>query len=136
MESKNKDRCCRSNVNAMQMQGTQHDVENLEKFQQAALVSVGLKVGAPPVKVDWACPQCQKCFTSTQAMQMHEVAIHKIKHLAHAFLPGTNCPCCMCEYHIKDRVSRYLKITKTCLLRMRFFKPEGLGHSAETAEGI
>ena len=56
---------------AVLIQGTQDDLENLEKFQQAALVSVGLKVGAPPVKVDWACPQCQKCFTNKQAMRMH-----------------------------------------------------------------
>ena len=89
---------------AVLMQGTQDDFENLEQIQQAALGSVGLKVGAPPTKVDLSCPQCQKCFTNKQAMRMHEVAIHKAKHLAHAFLPGTNCPCCMCEYHTKDRV--------------------------------
>ena len=43
------------------MQATQDDLENLEKFQQEALGSVGLKVGAPPVSVDWVCPQFQTC---------------------------------------------------------------------------
>ena len=42
----------------------------------------------------------------------------------------------MCEYHTKDKAIRHLEITKTCLLRMRYFKPEGLGYSAERAEGI
>ena len=99
---------------AMLIQGTQDDLENIEHFQQAALGSVGVKVGAPPPKVDGACPQCQQCFTNKQAMRMHEVAIHKAKHLAHAFLPGTNCPCCMCEYHTKDRAIMHLKITNAC----------------------
>ena len=45
---------------AILMQGTEDDVEILEQFKQEALSSVGLKVGAPPVSVDWACPQCQK----------------------------------------------------------------------------
>ena len=35
---------------AMLMQDTQDDFENLEKFQQADLVSVGLTVGAPQLK--------------------------------------------------------------------------------------
>ena len=52
------------------------------------------------------------------------------------FLPGTNCLCCMCEYHTKDKAIRHLKTTKTCLLRMRYFKPEGLGYSVEKAEEI
>ena len=43
---------------AMLMQGTRDDLEHLEQIQQAVLVSVGLKVGAPAVQVDWACPQC------------------------------------------------------------------------------
>ena len=98
--------------------------------------SVGLKVGAPPVSVDWACPQCQKCFSSKQTMRMHEVTIHKAKHIAHAFLPATNCQCCMWEYHTKEKAIRHLKTTKTCLPRMRFFNPEGLGYSKETAEGM
>ena len=42
---------------AILMQGTEDDLENLEEFQQDALGSVGLQVGAPPVSVDWACPQ-------------------------------------------------------------------------------
>ena len=121
---------------AMLMQDTQDDLENLEKIQQAALVSVGLKVAAPPVKVDWACPQCQKCFTNKQAMRMHETTVHKLRHIVHAFLPGTNCPFFMREYHTKDKAIRHLKTTKTCLLRLRFVKPEGLGYSAERAEGI
>ena len=118
------------------MQGAQDDLGNLEKFQQAALVSVGLKVGAPPVKVDWACPQCQMCFSNKQAMRMHEVTIHKAKHIAHAFLLGTNCPCCICEYHTKEKAIRHLKITKTCVPIMRYFHPEGQGYSVERAEGI
>ena len=61
---------------AVLMQGTHDDLENLEQIQQAALGSVGLKVSTPPTKVDWACPQCLKCFTNKQAMRMHEVAIH------------------------------------------------------------
>ena len=65
---------------------------------------------------------------------MHETSVHKFKHIAHAFLPGTNCPFCMCEYHTKDKAIRHLKTTKTCLLRMRYFKPEGLGYRAETTE--
>ena len=86
---------------AMLMQGIQDDLENIETNQQAALGSVRLKVRAPPPKVDWACPQCQTNFSNKQAMRMHEVAIHKDKHLAHGFLRRTNCPCCMCEYHTK-----------------------------------
>ena len=58
------------------------------------------------------------------------------KQIAHAILTETNCPFCMREYHTKDKAIRHLKTTKTCLLRLRFFKPEGLGQSAETAEGI
>ena len=46
---------------AILMQGTEDDFENLEQFKQDSLGSVGLKVGAPPVSVDWACPQCQIC---------------------------------------------------------------------------
>ena len=46
---------------AILMQATDEDLENLEKFQQEALGSVGLKVGAPPVSVDWVCPQFQTC---------------------------------------------------------------------------
>ena len=41
---------------AMLMQDTQDDFENLEKFQQSAFVSVGLKVGAPPVIADMGMP--------------------------------------------------------------------------------
>ena len=121
---------------AMLMQDTQDDLENLEKFQQSAFVSVGLKVGAPPVKADWACPQCQKCFTNKQAMRMHETVVHKLKHIAHDYLPATNCPMCMREYHTKDKAIRHLKTTQKCLHRLRFYKPNGLGESAETAEGL
>ena len=53
---------------AILMQATDDDLEKLEKFQQEALGSVGLKVGAPPVSVDWACPQCRKCFKNKQAI--------------------------------------------------------------------
>ena len=35
---------------AIQMQATEDDFENLEKFQQYAFGSVGLNVGAPPIK--------------------------------------------------------------------------------------
>ena len=48
---------------AILMQGTEDDLENLEQFQQDALGSVGFKAGAPPVSIDWACPQCQTCKT-------------------------------------------------------------------------
>ena len=67
---------------------------------------------------------------------MHETSVHKLKHIAHAFLPGTNCPRCMCEYHTKDKAIRHFKTTKMCLFRMRYVKLEGLGYSAETPEGI
>ena len=58
---------------AILMQGTEDDFENLEKLQQEALGSVGLKVGAPPVSVDLACPQCQKCFKTKQQGDTHKV---------------------------------------------------------------
>ena len=35
---------------AIQMQATEDDFENLAKFQQYAFGSVGLNVGAPPIK--------------------------------------------------------------------------------------
>ena len=37
---------------AILMQGPEDDLEHFEKFQQEALGSVGLKVGAPPISVD------------------------------------------------------------------------------------
>ena len=67
---------------------------------------------------------------------MHEVTIHKAKHIAHASLPATNCQCCMWEYHTKEKAIRHLKNTKTCLPRMRFFCLGGFGYSVERAEGI
>ena len=85
------------------MQGTEGYFEHFEQFQQDALGSVGLKVGAPPVSVDWACPQCQTCFKNKQAMQMHEVTKHQLMHVAHAYMPATNCLCFMWEYHTKDK---------------------------------
>ena len=69
---------------AIPMQGTDDDLENLEKFQQDALGSVGLKVGAPPVRVDWAWPQCLKCLKNKQAMRMHEVTKHQLMHVDYA----------------------------------------------------
>ena len=42
----------------------------------------------------------------------------------------------MREYHTKDKAIRHLKTTKTCLHRLRFFKPNGFGENAETAEGL
>ena len=75
------------------MQGAEDDFENLEKFQQDALGSVGLKVGAPPASVDWACPQRQKCFKNKQAMRMHEVTKHQLLHYAYAYMPEANCLC-------------------------------------------
>ena len=121
---------------AVLMQDTKDDLANLEKFQQAAFVSIGLTVGAPPPQLDWACPTCQKCFPNKQAMRMHEASVHKLYHIAHAYLPGTNCPYCMREYNTKDKAFRHLKTTKTCLSRLRFYRPNGLGHQAETAEGL
>ena len=118
------------------MQGTQDDLGNHEQIQQEALGSVGLKNGAPPVSADWACPQCQKCFANKQAMRMHEVAVHKAMHIAHVDLPATICQCCMWEYHTKEKAIRHLKTTKTCLPRMRYYCPEGLGYGKETAEGM
>ena len=52
------------------MDDTKDDLENLEKFQQAAFGSIGLKVGAPEPIMDWACPVCQKCFPDKQAMRI------------------------------------------------------------------
>ena len=69
-------------------------------------------------------------------MRMHEASVHKLYHIAHAYLPGTNCPYCMREYNTKDKAFRHLKTTKTCLSRLRFYRPNGLGHQAETAEGL
>ena len=43
---------------AILMQGTQDDLDKVEKFQHDALGTVGLKVVAPPVSEDWACPPC------------------------------------------------------------------------------
>ena len=108
----------------------------LEQNQQEALGSVGLKIGAPPVGADWACPQCQKCFANRQAMRMHEVAIHKAIHIAHAYLPATNCQRSMWEYRTKEKAIRHFKTTNICLPRTRYVCPEGLGYRKETAEGM
>ena len=65
---------------AMLMQDTQDDLENIQTFQQAALLSAGLKVGAPPVKVDWAraiahiCT-CVRLRSSTRARMLARVPV-------------------------------------------------------------
>ena len=92
---------------AIPMQGTEDDLENLEKFQQDALGSVGLKVGAPRVSVDWACLHCQKCFKNKQAMRMHEDTKHQSMHVAHADMPATNCLGCMWEDNTKEKAIRH-----------------------------
>ena len=120
---------------AIQMQAAADDLENPEKFQQDAPGSVGLKVGSPFVKEDWACPQCQTCFKNKQAMRMHEVATHHVMHVAHAYMPATSCMCCMWEYHTKDKAIRHLQTIQTCLPKLRFFAPDGLGYGREVATG-
>ena len=80
------------------LQATEEDLAQFERFQQDALGSIGLKVGLPPIQKDWACPSCQKRFKNKQVMRMHEVAKHKIMHIAHAYMPATSCQCCMWEY--------------------------------------
>ena len=117
------------------MQGTEDDFEHLERFQQDALGSVGLKVGAPPVSVDWACPQCQTCVKNKQAMRMHEVTKHKAMHVAHAYMPATNCLCCMWENLTKEKTIRHLNTNEKCLPKLRFFAPDGLGYGREVARG-
>ena len=67
---------------------------------------------------------------------MHDVTIHQAMHIAHGYLPATNCQCCMWEYHTKEKAIRHFKITSICLPRMRYFCPEGLGYSKETSEGM
>ena len=91
---------------AVLMQATEDDLAQLEIIQQDALGSIGLKVGFIVVQEDWACPQCQTCFRSKQAMRMHEVTKHKAMHVSHAYMPATNCPCCMWEYHIKQKSNK------------------------------
>ena len=91
------------------MQGTEDDLENFEKFKQNALGLVGLRVGAPLVSVDWACPQCQTCFKNKQAARMHEVTKHQLMHVAHVFMPATNSLFCMWEYQTKGKAIRHLK---------------------------
>ena len=98
------------------MQDTEDDIENVEN--QAS------------------CPQFLKCCTNKQAMRMHETVIHKLKHIAHAYLPGTNCQYCLREYRTKDKAIRHFKTTKNCLQRLRFYQPNGIRERAETAEGM
>ena len=90
---------------------------------------------ACPHSRNWAWPQCQKSFRNKQAMRMHEVAKHKIMHIAHAFMPATNCPCCMREFHTKRRANFHLKTIKTCLPLLRFYAPGGVGYGKEVATG-
>ena len=40
------------------MQATEDDLSQLERFQQDALGSIGLKVCLPSIQEDWARPQC------------------------------------------------------------------------------
>ena len=108
------------------MQATEDDLAQLERFQQDALGSIGLKVGFPLVQEDWARPQCQKCFRNKQAMIMHEVTKHKAMHVSHAYMPATNCPCCMWEYHINEKTIRHLNTIQKCIPKLRLFAPEGL----------
>ena len=43
---------------------------------------------------------------------MYEVAKHKKMHIAHAYMPATNCLCCMWDYHTKQRAIVHFKATK------------------------
>ena len=95
-------------ASALLMQDTEDDIEHLEKIQQAAFLSIGLKVAALSTRTEWTCAQCEKSFSNKQAMRMHETVMHKLKHIAHAYLPGTNCQYCLREYHTKDKAFQTL----------------------------
>ena len=64
---------------------------------------------------------------------MHEVAKHKIMHIAHAYMPATNCPCCMWEYHTKQRAIFHCLDNKKCFPLLRFYAPAGNGYGKEVA---
>ena len=66
---------------------------------------------------------------------MHEVAKHKIMHIAHAYMPATNCPCCIWEYNTKQRANSHLNTTKTCLPLVRFYATGGVGYGNKVATG-
>ena len=66
---------------------------------------------------------------------MHEVTKHKLMHVAHAYMPATNCLCCMWEFHTKEKAIRQYKIEqKNSLSYLRFFAPQGLGYGREVAK--
>ena len=67
---------------------------------------------------------------------MYEVAKHQSIHVAHGYMPTTNCTCCMEEYHTKEKNDNAFNIfKKQCLPQLRFFAPQGLGYGKEGAEG-
>ena len=118
------------------MQATQDDIAELEKFQQDAFGSIGLKVGHPPIQEDWAYPECSSSFPNKQAMRMHAVAKHGDKHIAHAYMPATNfnVACGSTPHQATGNLTPQDHKQMSAL--PRFFAPAGMGYGTETAKNI
>ena len=80
-----------------------HFVESILDDRKSSLTA-----STPTKECRFACPQCDSKFASQKALGMHSRIKHGIRSPVNALVPGSVCPACKKDFHVRVRCLNHL----------------------------
>ena len=63
---------------------------------------------------DWMCLECDVVFSSRAAYESHRYRTHGFRNVLRYHISETWCPCCLMQFHTRERVIYHLKKSVRC----------------------